>query len=656
MTLTNVMGLPIVGPFPVWIGGPMLRRRLTALTAAVAVVVSGLALAAPASAVGEEFTSLTPTSGVAGSAYQFTAAVTLQTDNTLAGTPPTPVQGGYYLLLPGFDYTGLTCSNVTFTPSLTADALAGKGGYCNRFIAGKGLNFASPFLDPEQATRSYTITITGLRAPAEPGEYSVGLANYDASEVFATQTFTSTGSGSAPLVTIDIDGNGGVCRTQKITGYATTWATAPNASDCQMPSGGQFTGFNTAVDGSGLAIAAGGNLHLTGDNRLYAIYHVIKAPGAPTDVVAVAGRNQVKVSWKAPADAGSSSISNYLAQATPSGRVCITRQADADMLSCTFDLPATNTQYSFSVQALNGAGWGVMSAASSAVSPYDLGMIEASRPNVLLGLGGTKVEASGSAPGLAGKSVNAEFKVGSATNWTTLANAAKVDAKGRFSWSRKFGPSFNKKNVSIRFTYGVDAVSGTYVLARGGEAGSLTAPRNIRIENVVNRVKVTWDPPKFDGGEKITGYTMCAVGGGSLCRNVSTEGRAVFFDLQPGREYTITVAARTAAGTGPEATAKQKVSPVEASVRISRRFGQEIRVEAEAIGFTAGAKFRLEAAVAVPGEPASAWRWEELQSFTGNGNVDRLFSQELGSLYEGETIAVRLVTPNGPVYSRLSRP
>lgn len=379
-------------------------------------------------------------------------------------------------------------------------------------------------------------------------------------------------------------------------------------------------------------------------------------PGAPTNVVAAPGRNKVTVSWKAPADTGSYAITNYLAQATPSGKVCTTRQSDADMLSCTFDLPATNTRYSFSVQALNSAGWGDKSAASSAVSPYDFGMIEASRPNVLLGLGGTKVEASGAAPGLAGKAVTAAYKVGSQKDWTTQVNAATVNAQGKFSWSKKFGPSLNKQNVTLRFTYGADTVSGTYVLARGGQAGNLSEPRNIKVENVVNKVKVTWDPPKFDGGEKIIGYTMCAKGAGSLCRNVSADGQGVFQNLATGREYTITVAARTAARTGPEATAKQKVSPVEASVRISMRTGQAIKVEAEALGFKAGAKFRLEAAVVVFGRPADTWRWEELQSFTGNGRVKRGFSEDLGAYFDGETIAVRLVTPNGSVYSRVSRP
>ena len=510
------------------------------------------------------------------------------------------------------------------------------------------------------ATISVAIPAGQVTAPtvARTDSWLVGgyYLNYTPSrqaEPTTTAVAVDSAGNPIPLVTLDIDANGGQCTTNRVTGYQGTWALAPDTNSCQKP-GATFTGFNTSADGSGLTIAPGGNLHLTNDNRLYAIYVSPRVPGAPTDVVAVPGRNKVTVSWKAPADPGSFAITNYLAQATPSGKVCVTRQSDADMLTCTFDLPATNTRYSFSVQALNGAGWGDMSAASSAVSPYGFGKVEASRPNILLGLAGTKVEASGAAPGLAGKAVNAEFKVGSAKDWTTQANAATVNAEGKFSWSKKFGPSLNKQNVTLRFTYGADTVSGTYVLARGGQAGNLSAPRNVKVENDVNRVKVTWDPPKFDGGEKIIGYSMCAKGAGTLCRNVPADGQGVFQNLATGREYTITVAARTATRTGPESEANKKVSPVEASVGITSRDGERIEVTSRVAGFPGGAKFRLEYAVAVPGAPTGTWRWVAFPNVIADGNVNRGFLLPPAAV--NETIAVRLVTPNGPAYSRLSRP
>ena len=459
------------------------------------------------------------------------------------------------------------------------------------------------------------------------------------------------------LIKLDFDGNGGICSPGFVEGYQNTWGTAPTAENCTFGAR-RLQGFSTSPTGASgsVFVQPGGPVFFLGPNRLYAIWSA-SPPSAPQDVVATPGVNSVTVAWKTPADAGSFPINGYIvavkaASDTNYRGICSTAAASNQ---CKIDIPGTNQTYTFIVRAGNSAGSGPPSAGTPAVSPYTFGTITASRPNVLLGLGGSRVEASGWALGLAGKSVNAQYKVGNAKDWTTQANAATVNAQGKFSWSRKFAAGVNKQNVSVRFTYGTDLVSGTYVLSRGGEAGSLTAPRNIKVQNDVNRIVVTWDRPKFDGGEKITGYTMCASYRGSLCRNVSADGRGVFQGLPPG-EYTITVEAKTATRTGPVAEAKKKVSPVEASVRITRRMGQEIEVRALATGFKAGAKFRLEAAVAVPGEPASAWRWEEVRSFAGNGNVNRFDSVDLGSSYEGETLAVRLVTPNGSAYSRLSRP
>ena len=630
-------------------GVPWATRGLASLAASVALVGSLMTVVAPP-AVALESTLLSPTTVDPGAV----AAVTID------GNDYRIENSVYQFQFEGF--SGLTvggsCPNVTVTTN-PAQGSAGVGNVTCTIPASNQIKLVFGSATPTATRGSVTVAIAsaaGLTAPQTPGSYGIVVRDWQNDVIPGISGTICVGfctQPQAPLITIDIDPNGGTCGTAKVIGFATTWGNAPR--DCSKP-GSIFKGFNTNAGASEASIAPGGNLHLTGDNRIYAIYDSPRTAGAPTDVVAVAGRDKITVSWKAPVDPGSSAITNYLAQASPSGRPCVTRTSDANMLSCTFDLRATNTKYSFKVQALNGAGWGPVSAESAAVSPYDFREVSGSRANVLLGLAGTKVETNGAAPGLAGLAVTPEYKVGGAANWTSVANAARVNADGKFSWSKRFPASANKQNVTVRFTYGGDAVSDTLVLSRGGQSGSLTAPRNIKVENVVNRVIVTWDPPKFDGGEKITGYTMCANGAGSLCRNVPADGRGVFQNLATGREYTITVAAKTATRTGPEATAKQKVSPVEASTRITRRLGQEIRVQVEATGFKAGAKFRLESAVAVPGEPASAWRWEELRSFTGSGKVNREYAVELGSLYDGETIAVRLVTSNGTVYSRLSRP
>lgn len=89
-------------------------------------------------------------------------------------------------------------------------------------------------------------------------------------------------------------------------------------------------------------------------------------PSAPRDVVGVAGDRRAVVSWAAPASSGSFPVTTYQVVASPGGGQCL---ADAPTLSCEVSGLANGTTYTFTVRALNGAGWSPDSAASNAVTP-----------------------------------------------------------------------------------------------------------------------------------------------------------------------------------------------------------------------------------------------------------------------------------------------
>ena len=644
----------------------MFRRAISAVAAA-AVVLGGIVWGATAASAAISGQTLSPSVWEVGSSPE--ATVTYSTDAAVVN-PSIVVEWDWTVAFSPTVDGNATLSGSTYTCPNTGITFTASGGWtapgvvtCEYAQGGSGDpgTHRATLTGATAAIGTVTVVfpagqVTAVATASGRATWTIGAGSTSLGQVRAGIPSSDGTFEPPPTIRLEINGNGGVCTPSFVEGEQGTWGTALTADKCTNGPR-RLQGFSTSptlAPGS-VFVQPGGPVFFLTNNLLYAIW-AAGPPSAAQDVVATPGRNSVQVTWKAPASDGGARILGYNVAAKSSkdtnfGGVCRT---DADVYECVVPLKATDQSYTFRVVSFNQAG-GTTSNDSAAVSPYDFGTITASRPNILLGLGGSRVEASGLAIGLAGKSVNAQYKVGNAKDWTTQANAATVNAQGKFSWSRKFAAGVNKQNVSVRFTYGTDLVSGTYVLSRGGEAGSLTAPRNIKVQNDVNRIVVTWDRPKFDGGEKITGYTMCASYRGSLCRNVSADGRGVFQGLPPG-EYTITVEAKTATRTGPVAEAKKKVSPVEASVRITRRMGQEIEVRALATGFKAGAKFRLEAAVAVPGEPASAWRWEEVRSFAGNGNVNRFDSVDLGSSYEGETLAVRLVTPNGSAYSRLSRP
>ena len=188
-------------------------------------------------------------------------------------------------------------------------------------------------------------------------------------------------------------------------------------------------------------------------------------PGPPTNVVAKGGWQKVTVSWDAPKDQGTYPITNYLAQAVPvgaapAGRVCITRLTDAKLTECTFTSLTPGVRYTFTVQGLNGGGWGARSEASNVATPYELKTTGFGRKKLtfLRVQLGSEVSAKGTALGYpAGTRISVFTKEGDTGQWVeqTKANVTS-DASGNFSWKRKFSRGKNGTPISVQFGIGPD--------------------------------------------------------------------------------------------------------------------------------------------------------------------------------------------------------
>lgn len=85
-------------------------------------------------------------------------------------------------------------------------------------------------------------------------------------------------------------------------------------------------------------------------------------PAAPTSVTAVAGDRSAVVTWQEPVDAGSFSITRYQVTAEPGRHTCLTTTT-----TCVIDGLTPAIGYTFTVRALNGAGWGSASEPSAAL-------------------------------------------------------------------------------------------------------------------------------------------------------------------------------------------------------------------------------------------------------------------------------------------------
>ncbi len=95
-------------------------------------------------------------------------------------------------------------------------------------------------------------------------------------------------------------------------------------------------------------------------------------PSAPAAPTGTAGNSSVSLVWSAPADDGGASITGYTVQKSTDGTT-YTDQAGCTSLGVDFSCTATGltsgTAYTFKVAAINAAGTGAYSPASSAITP-----------------------------------------------------------------------------------------------------------------------------------------------------------------------------------------------------------------------------------------------------------------------------------------------
>jgi subtilisin family serine protease len=119
------------------------------------------------------------------------------------------------------------------------------------------------------------------------------------------------------------------------------------------------TTYRVAVDGYAGATGA------TTLNWTFTVPPPPERPDAPRDVRAVAGDASAGVYWTAPLNDGGAPITGYTATATPGGRSCTTTGA----LTCAISGLVNGTDYTFAVVAVNRAGSGDVSIASSVVTP-----------------------------------------------------------------------------------------------------------------------------------------------------------------------------------------------------------------------------------------------------------------------------------------------
>ena len=649
----------------------MFHRRLTASMAALAVIVSGLFWGASTANAGITGATILPASAVPGVTQAFTITVAtdgsatsgftaspewdwpvsygaLTTDTVTAGpnTLTCVTSGVVFTAVNGTWSTG--ASACTYTDGGTYDPanhiIELTGAVADANTTSITVFFPSGVVTPQQSARGYGIF--------------TAFATAGGQKQMRVSTTVDSDEEVIPLITLRIDANGGTCKIREITGYRGAWDKAPTAADCNGP--GVLTGFNTKADGTGLMIAPGGNLNLTSDNTLYAQWETPRLAGAPTDVVATAGFNSIKVTWKAPIDTGNSGITNYLVQATPGGSVCISRLTDVNILECSFRNLNPGSQYTFKVQALNQSGWGGQSTASNSTSPWDLrtDTVEREKNKILfLTVGGSKLTVNGRAPGYApGTVITPQLKIGDNGAWVSeTRDLPKVPDSGpnkRFTWTKKLNKSLDKKSVEVRFVIG-DATSNPMRANVDSSVGFPSAPRDVKVTSTTSGIRVDWKAPAKNGGSPITGYSVNSNLAKFSCverANSTSCTKKAGPAFAANKLYTFTVDAKTIRGTGPEATATWKgevysLKIAKASrVKNSQGAGQSVELQFESAGFGCSAKFNVQMRVGLDG----TWNKQGGSAEAGSqGCGSGTWTYSSPASVGGQPAFFRLQSPNG---------
>lgn len=178
----------------------------------------------------------------------------------------------------------------------------------------------------------------------------------------------------------------------------------------------------------------------------------IYPPSAPLDVAGIAGDGAAAVSWSTPASSGSFTVSNYQVMAAPGGKSCLT-----STLTCAVTGLANGTAYTFTVRALNGAGWGPWSEPSASVTPV-APVVE--QTIVITGSrDGRQVRVDGVTTGLVGIELTPWVRFPGQSRYAAGTGMRTVDVDGEFTWRREAA-----KKIYVYFRSGGDVRSNRVII------------------------------------------------------------------------------------------------------------------------------------------------------------------------------------------------
>jgi len=471
-----------------------------------------------------------------------------QPQNAVVGTP-TFFKTRTYL---GVDYTNIFFTSVSFTnPPQNAQVygiLRNPGNYTDY---GDGTTRSFNNVGPLNPNSTYTLTLfadsnipeNSVTLSVTTGEMPVLAPDAPTNITAVAGNASATVSWTAPALD----------RGSAITGYRIT----PSIGTIAAVTVGNvltttFTGLtnNTPISFYVQAINSIGNGDMSAiSNSVTPSIPSVTTPGAPTNVVAVAGNGTVTVSWSAPASNGGSAITSYIVVPSVGSS-----QDVGTSLTATFSIE-NGLAVTFTVKAVNSAGSSLSSTASASVTPTAPPTVPGAPRNVTVVAGANSATVSWVAPLADGGSpITGYIITPSIGNPVTVGNVLSATITGLAS------------GTAVTFTVtAINAIGATPnppTTTPVTPTSTITvpgAPRNVTVVAGANSATVSWDAPLSNGGSAITGYTVTpSVGNPVTVGNVLT---ATLTGLAAGTSVTFTVVAINAVGGTPNPPTTTPVTP-----------------------------------------------------------------------------------------------
>ena len=272
------------------------------------------------------------------------------------------------------------------------------------------------------------------------------------------------------------------------------------------------------------------------------------APSQPTNVVATPGDKQATVSWTAPANAGSTAITDYTVTSDPGSlQVSTTGATSATLTGLT-----NGTAYTFTVVARNVVGDGLRSTPSNSVMPSGP---PAAPTAVSATAGNLEATVQWDPPADTGGSAITRYTVTSTPGNFTASTVGPTQTRvtGLFNGTSY---TFTVTATNVRGTGPSSAASNAVV-----PANPPGAPLGVSATAQDRQALVQWSPPSSNGGSAITGYTVTSIPDGNTAAVNGTSTTAIVTGLTNGASATFTVTATNGAGTGPASSASNAVTP-----------------------------------------------------------------------------------------------